>query len=247
MTRNSKPDPRYVDPSEEYDELPATEKFDWKSVKILCIEGIPKHRAYGMLFEEYARQREIVSDRDTTERKRLSFYLPLFSAMMNDEYAVLYKTSVHRCMILFLELGLIHFQHDYFEKYASVRRYHGKSMLERVNSEDTAQLFQMIERHKIKIQSCNGARQGDSKHFTPFVPEWLYSAIQDSSRYLGMTVSDFTYLCWVVGISRSISQKDQNVILKKRCDELLSKFDFEFTYYYKNMETTISYISAVNI
>jgi hypothetical protein len=240
----SKPDPRYVNPNDEQNETPVTERFDWKSVKILCVEGIPKHKAYGMLFEEYARQREMVSEHDTTERKRLSFYLPLLHSMFTSEYAALYNVSLHKFMILILELGLIHFQHDYYDDYRVARQFHGKAMLDRITSPDAISLFMKSNVHKIELGSCMGSRIGKAKHYTPAVPEWLYLAVTDSARYLGMTVSDFVFLCWAIGMQRGISDSKKNAMLSNINDELLKNFNFEFVYYCKNIRRSICDISG---
>ena len=77
------------------------DQWDWKTIRVLCVSGIPKHEAYGMNFDEYRNKREFVTD-DTTEKKRLSFYIPTFPTMLNMDFAAMYNASIHRFTLLVL-------------------------------------------------------------------------------------------------------------------------------------------------
>ena len=76
---------------EQYDEYmrdtPLVARFDPMTIQMLVVDAVPKHAAYEMMFDEYLKQRSRFYEYDESEKKRLSFYLPLFPAMLSADFA----------------------------------------------------------------------------------------------------------------------------------------------------------------
>jgi len=215
------------------------DQFDWKTIRVLCVSGIPKHEAYGMNFEEYRNKREFVTD-DTTEKKRLSFYIPAFPTMLNMDFAAMYNASIHRFTLLVLELGLIHFQHDYYGKYGSIKKLRGEAMLSKVASHEKRNVFMHLEGCTISLGACAGSKTKASKRSTVATPEWFYNALIDTAKHLNMSISDLVYLCWCIGVTKCVlNSRVNNVYLKKEFDDIIEHFEFELNYFLTNIKDTI--------
>ncbi len=205
-------------------------KFDWRAIRMLCVEAIPKHKAYGMSFKEYRERRESVLDEDTTERKRLSFYMPSIQAAVAIPYSIEYRCSYHRFILLLIELGLIKFQYDYHDEYSAIKRVREKSISMLTGSMESEVKFMTFSKQSIDILASGaGFRNGGSKHFVPSVPEWLYNSIADVSVYLNISISDVAYLCYCIGFSTCIP--NANEYAKDACDQIISKFSAQLNVY----------------
>jgi hypothetical protein len=248
LRRESYPeyDPADPDSLDEYYESTQLEaRFDPYTLQLLVVEAIPKHAAYGMLFEEYIQQRKRFMAYDDTEKKRLSFYLPLFPAMMSADYATEFKISYHQFLMFMIELGLITFLFDYNHQYQVVKE--GKKTLSKlVTSERNRIYYLQMDKQTICIGSCAGSRSGKVKHFTPAVHEWLYNAVTDSANYINMSISDFVYLCWCIGVQRSLTNDQSNPILTRDNTTLLEMFDYELNIYSNHIENIMTSMKQDN-
>ena len=227
------------DLDEYYDSTKLEARFDPLTIQLLVVEAIPKHAAYGMLFDDYIQQRKRFMSYDETEKKRLSFYLPLFPAMMSADYATEFKISYHQFVVFMVELGLITFLFDYNDQYHIVKD--GKKTLSKlVTSERNKIYYLQMDKQTICIGSCGGFKNGKAKHFAPNVPEWLYNAITDSATYINMSISDFIYLSWCVGMRSSLTSDQANPVLDKEISDILTSFDHEFIIYASRIEHTLN-------
>lgn len=197
---------------------------------MLCIEAIPKHKAYGMLFPEYRKRRESVLEEDTTERKRLSFYIPEFPSAVSVAYSLKNQCSYHRYILLTIELGLIKFQYDYHDIYSSIKAKKSDSFDKATTIANVEHYMHMIG-SDISLGSAIGYRNSKGKHLTPTVPEWLYNAIADISTYMGMTMSDVAFLSLCIGIRNSTPDEMQNEMVQKYCKEVVNRFDMKIKHY----------------
>jgi hypothetical protein len=224
-------DPTDPDSLDEYYESTKLEaRFDPLTIQSLVVEAIPKHAAYEMMFDEYIKQRSQLMNRDDSEHKRLSFYLPLFPAMLSADFATEYKLSYHRFLIFAIELGLIMFKYDYNEEYKLSKQ--GKRELSKTVTTSTRKLhYLQMDKQKICVGSCDNQRHGASKHFTPNVPEWLYNAISDCAAYLNMSITDFSYLCWCIGTTRTIPNDIMNPLLDRENSVIIQSFETELSIY----------------
>jgi hypothetical protein len=221
-----------------YESTKLEARFDPLTIQLLVVEAIPKHAAYGMLFEDYIKQRKKFMSYDETEKKRLSFYLPLFPAMMSSDYATAFDISYHQFLVFMVELGLITFMYDYHDQYQTVKE--GKKTLSKlVTSERNRIYYLQMDKQTICIGSCGGFKNGKTKHFSPTVPEWLYNAITDSATYINMSISDFVYLCWCVGMKSALTNDQANPILDKDNTGILTSFDHEFSIYADRIEHSL--------
>ena len=224
---------------EDLEDIPEEERFDWKTTRSICIEGNHKHRAYGMPFEEYVRNRSKYIDADETERSRLSYYLPAFPSSLSADCASMMHISANRFLNLMIEMGLITFQVDYHDQYHVIKK--GRSdLLSKVTDDDSRHKYMRVVDYTIKIGSTNGSRNGGSRHHSPSVPVWLHDAVLEASTYLNMSASDMIYLCWCIGADKSLEQKYRNVVLDNDLKEILNHFDREINLYSK----TISWIAS---
>ena len=233
---NDPADPDSLDDYYESTKLEA--RFDPLTIQLLVVEAIPKHAAYGMMFDEYIKQRRQFSQYDSTEKKRLSFYIPLFPAMMSADYATEFKISYHQFIVFMVEIGLITFMYDYHDQYQTVKE--GKQTLSKlVTSERNRIYYLQMDKQTICLGSCGSKQATKAKHFTPNVPEWLYNAITDSANYINMSISDFVYLCWCVGMQNSLPNDQANSILDKDNAAILGSFDHELTIYSSRINYTL--------
>lgn len=208
--------------------LPEEERFDWKTISHAVIQWIPKHKAYGMTFEEYQKERSKFSEFDTSEKKHLTFYLPLFPSMISGDISQEYKLSKNRFIVMLIELGLITFQYDYHEQY-SIAKSTRRNVSKLVTNESSRMCYIQLDKQNITLNSCS--RGSGHKHYSPNVPEWLYDAISDASTNINMTISDFAYLCWCIGMVKSVPMEIRNPVLNSDIELILKQFDYEFKMY----------------
>ena len=212
------------------EQTPREARFDVNTIRLLCVEAFQKHQAYGMLFEEYQRKRSQFMDSDDSERKRLSFYFPKFPARVSSDLAIINNTSHHRFLILMIELGLITFHVDYHDEYKIVKD--GRpSIFNHLTTTSNHHLYLQIEKQTIVLNSGTGYKQGGSKHFVPSVPEWLYNAAMDAAVYLNMSISDFIYLCWCIGVQNSLPEDMVPKIVGDHTLEVCYTFKMELQEY----------------
>jgi hypothetical protein len=227
---------------EEYDQYmrstPLEARFDPQTIQMLVVEAIPKHAAYGMMFEDYQKQRSRFSSYDTAETKRVSFYFPAFHGRIAADMAILHDTSQYRFMTLVIELGIITFKYDYHEEYSVIQDCR-KSLFKNLTTEYNHALYMQLEQHAIEMCSGMGSRMGKAKHFTPTVPEWLYNTISDTAVNLNMSSSDFIYLCWCIGTSRSITEEMIPEVVGKDLSASLSRFKMNFESYVFQVQSTL--------
>lgn len=225
---------------EEYEEYmrdtPLVARFDPMTIQLLVTEAVPRHAAYGMMFDEYAKQRSRFTEYDDSEKKRLSFYFQRLPSRVSSDLAFTYKTSHHRFMILIIELGLITFHVDYHDEYNMAKTIR-KKVFDGVETETNLKQYMQIEKQTIELGSGAGRMQGSTKHFVPSVPEWLYNAVTDASIYLNMSISDFTYLCWCIGVRNNLPDSVLPKIMGQKFDDTINTFNFELN----------EYIDSINI
>ena len=222
------PEYRTLHPEDFPDETSIENKFDWQAIRMLCIEAVPKHRAYGMLFPEYKKNRERLLDEDTTEKRRLSFYFPKIDAAVGKTYAAEFGCSYHRFMLLIIELGIIKFQHDYQDNYSTMKRIH-KNARQMIDSNGDLGLckFEQFAQQGIYLGTASGPKD-NRKHFAPNVPEWLYNAISEISEYMGVCMSDMIYLCYCIGMTSAIPFELKSCVIEKRSKEVIASFEMQF-------------------
>lgn len=213
---------------------PLEARFDPNTIQLMVIEAIPAHKAYTMTFGEYLENRSRFSEYDEAERKRLSFYLPLFPAMRSQDFAYGFKISFHKFLVTIAELGLITFLYDFHEE-CSVSKIAKHSMAASIKSGYTKVLYMQIDKQKIGLSSASGVKQGAARHFTPSVPEWLYNAITDTAAYLNMTTSDLVYLCWCIGVQKTLPNDMVDIMLDQDLDAILQGFGYELDIYVKRI------------
>lgn len=212
------------------EDIPEEDRFDWQTTKALCVGDVRKHRAYGMNIEEYARRRKEFMDADDTEKRRLSFYLPVFDAMISTDISNDIKMSVHRFIILIIELGLINFQTDYHDKYQVAKNYR-RPLYKTIKTAHQKRIYSQLLKQTINVNSAAGYRAGACKHVTPYVPMWLYDAVLEVSSNLNMSISDMIYVCWCIGISKTVPDKYSCEVLNNEISEVMDNFITEFDMY----------------
>jgi hypothetical protein len=224
------------------EEYIAGDQFDWKTIKVLCVSGIPKHKAYGMNFDQYRKQREMVTN-DTTEKKRLTYYLPTFPSMLSTDFAEIHNVSIHKFTLLTLELGLIHFQHDYYDTYQSVKKARGQSVIDKVSSDSRRNVFVHLNGCSISLGSCAGAADDQSRRASVNTPEWFYNALTDTAKHLNMTISDMVYLCWCIGITKCVIGEMGNDYLMEEFGKIIQHFESELFFYVESANHLIEKIT----
>ncbi len=224
---------------EEYiSSTPLEARFDPATIQIMVVEAIQKHAAYEMQFDEYLRQRSRFSEYDESEKKRLSFYLPLFPAMRSQDFAYEYEISLNKFLVNLVELGLITFLYDYHGDCSETKR--AKHELSKaITSERTKILYLQVDKQKINLGSTVGSRDGISKHFSPGVQEWFYNAINDAAAYLNMTTSDLAYLCWCIGVQKTLKQDIIDKMLDKDIDNVMQLFRYELEIYLNRINSLL--------
>lgn len=232
---------------EDYDEyIEGTKleaRFDPMTIQLLVTEAIPKHAAYEMMFDEYLKQRSRFYEYDETEKKRLSFYMPLFPAMLSSDFATEYKISYHSFLVRLIELGLIHFQYDYHEQYQFIKT--SKKNLSKLITDDFKKTYYLqLDKQNICLGSGCEARSSKTKHFTPNVPEWLYNAVSDCSAYMNTSISDIAYLSWCIGLVETISPDITNPIIIKESQNIIDSFNRELYIQERRISDILSIINV---
>lgn len=205
---------------------PEVEYYDWKNTYAACISPVPSHPAYRANFSDYIKNRESYIDTDSSERTRLSFYLPMLQARLSADIAAGYRISFSKFISYISEIGLITLQIDYHDQYhiAKIAR---TSMLEKLINEDAKRTYLQLDKMAISLGSISGHQGQYSRHFSPSVPSWLYNAINDVAVYLNMSKSDVIFLCWNIGMKHSIDSQYKGAAVVKEVDDLLGHFDYE--------------------
>ena len=224
-----------IDFSYEYDEYventPLEARFDYLTIEMAVTEAFPKHEAYGMLFKDYHAKRAQLQGYDETDKKRLSFRFPSHFAHVATDIALRQKVSLHRALILLIELGLIHFQVDYHDEYHDIREWRLASFDNLCDSESLRK-YKRIERHNIVLDSGGRA----APHFAPNVPEWLYNAVMDTKAYLNMTSSDLIFFCWCYGCLNCFEEKTIPPIVKEDLMKVCGDFRYEVQEYQRQIQ-----------
>jgi hypothetical protein len=213
-------------------------RFDPLTIQLLVVEAIPKHAAYGMMLDEYQKQRSRFSAYDDTEKKRLSFYFPSFYGRIAGDMAIIHDVSQYRFLTLLTEIGLITFQYDYHDDYSEVRGCR-KELVSCITSDTNRDLYTQLERHTLDLCSSVGARMGKAKHFVPTVPEWLYNAITDTATNLNMSTSDFIYLCWCIGVVNALPESSIPEFVGKDINDIIKRFGRELKEYSYQVSNTL--------
>ena len=229
----------YLDDDEYIENTPLEARFDVSTISSLCVEAIPKHAAYGMMLEDYQKQRARFMQTDTSEKKRLSFYLPSFYGRVAIDLSILHKLSHYRFLILLCELGIITFQHDFYENYNTIRKGREK-ICSLLNSETNRSLYMQLDQHVIELDSGRGYRGGKAKHFAPTVPLWLYNALSETATNLNMGNSDFIFLCLCIGITNSLSEDSIPEIVGRDMDNIIHGFELGLDGYTYQIENTLT-------
>ena len=224
---------------EEYDEwllsTPIEARFDLATLELLIGEGIEKHEAHDMMLSEYIKSRKKFVRYDDTEKKRLSFYIPLFPAMRSSDFADEMNVSLTKFMVAAIELGLIRFMYEYHDQYdgaVSIKRAMGK----RISNKQCKIIYMQTSKQKITLGSAYGIKMGASTHFTPNVYEWFYDALSATAVALNMSMSDLCYLCWCIAVQNTIPNDMLDKMLAQDITEVLDYFDVEINIYSKKID-----------
>jgi hypothetical protein len=204
-------------------------EYPWQDDQILliCTNPVPNHPAYGMTFSEYKKHRNDIISSDDKEKVRLSVRLPVFIARVSADMALRNKVSSHyRFLVLILELGMINFQKDYHEKYQIIKS--GRNdMYVKLNTGKNQRLYEQLDKQSIDM--CFDMRK--AKHMTPTVAEWLANSANDIATYLNMNTTDFAFLCWCIGVSKTMDDGDLPLQVKLEINKRIQHFDQEITFY----------------
>lgn len=207
---------------------PLEARFDPLTIEMAVTEAFPKHEAYGMLFKDYHVHRVKLSGYDESEKKRLSFRFSGHFAHVATDIALSQNVSLHRALVLLIELGLIHFQVDYHDDYQSIRDWRLNSYKGIVDL-DSERKYKRIVRHEIKLDPT--ITGGATAHFVPSVPEWLYNAVMDTKSYLNMSASDFIFFCWCYGCVNCFEDTDIPDLIMDGIKSVCSNFEYEVEEY----------------
>jgi hypothetical protein len=232
------PKDEYLDEDEYLENTPLEARFDVSTISSLCVEAIPTHAAYGMMLEEYQKKRARFMQSDTSETKRLSFYLPAFHSRVAIDLSILNKISHYRFLILLCELGIITFQHDFYDNYHIIRDGR-KKICSLLNTTSNQSLYMQLDRHVIELDSGRGYRIGKAKHFSPTVPEWLHNALSETAANLNMGNSDFVFLCLCIGIANALPEDNIPKIVGENLSEIIHGFELELAGYTYQIEDTL--------
>lgn len=209
--------------------LPEPQRFDWRTIS-LCVSCAIKHDSYGMSFADYQKKRSNYLDRDANEKQNLTFYLPLFPSMISSDICTEYHLSRTPFIIRLMELGMITFQYDYHEHY-SLLKSNRKRVSKLITTLKTKMCYLQMDKQTIVLNSCGGSKNGATKRYSPKVPDWFYNAASDAAVNLNMSLSDFCYLCWCIGMIKSIPEEQRNPVLNLEIEEILTHFNYELHMY----------------
>ena len=230
---------------EEYDEwlmsTPLEARFDIATLELLIGEGIKKHEAHDMMLSEYITTRPKFARWDDTEKKRLSFYLPLFPAMRSSDFAYQLKLSLTKFLVASIELGLIRFMYEYHDQYdgaVSIKQAIGK----RVSDKQGKILYMQIHKQKITLGSASGVKAQGCTHFTPNVYEWVYDALGATATALNMSMSDLCYCCWCISMQNTMPTDMIDKMLAQDIGDVLDYFNVEIDIYGRRIDQLLSHI-----
>jgi hypothetical protein len=204
---------------------PGTEYFEWKDdvIYTMCTSVVPNHPAYGMNFRDYVKNRNRVTDTDQ-EKIRLGFRLPSFVSHVSADMSIIYGMSYYHFLTMIIELGMIYFQKDYYEKYTNIKEFR-TGLYNSISNTRNRELYEQLERQTIQL--CDAKRK--SMLVTPSVPEWLGHAVKNTAVYMNVSCSDFVNVLWCIGVQKSMdnipSEVTKDIIITLR------KFDFEMDMY----------------
>lgn len=217
-------------------------EYDWSndSIRIVCATAIDNHPAYGLTFSEYKKRRWEFLNNDDKDTIRIGFRLPPFIGQISADMALSNGLPHYRMLILLVELGLIHFQRDYHDHYQIIRAIRS-NMSTTLATEDARAHYEQARKYTIVM--LNYSR--DSKVLTPTVSEWLGNAVKDTAVYLNMSVSEFSYLCWCIGVSNSM-RGDLQPAVQSEVDKVLKHFDFQIGMYTRFIETILDGMERTN-
>jgi hypothetical protein len=237
-------DPTSFEELEEYEtDTPLEARFDFKTIEILVTEGISKHKAYDMMFEEYLTERGKIIHWDMTEKKRIIFYLPLFPSMLSSDYATHFRISHYNFIVFLIELGLITFNYDYHDEYDTAKQ--GRfNLSQKLTDNIKRRHYLNMDRQKISTGSSSNVRDGKCKRFTPTIPEWLYNALTDCANSFNMSLTDLVYLCWCIGASKTLPSDLVNPMIDEDIHKVLNDFNIDLQIYLEHIESTLSKIST---
>jgi hypothetical protein len=230
---------------DEYDEFllstPLEERFDLGTLELLIVEGVPKHEAHDMMLEEYISSRTKFIRYDDAEKKRLSFYLPLFPAMRSSDFAHSFNISLTKFLVAAIELGLIRFMYEYHDQYDSAIAIK-QDMGNRISDKQGKILYTQINKQKITLGSAVGVKGGACTHFTPNVYDWFYDALASTSLALNMTMSDLCYCCWCISMQNCMPNGSIDNMIAQDVSDILEHFNIEIDIYGKRIEQLLSHI-----
>jgi hypothetical protein len=215
-----------------HDALRNEQEYEWKDdvIKLVCTSDIPEHEAYGLNFLQYNKRRSFLHTKEDDESVRVGFRMTDLYATMTLDLATQQNLPPYRFIILILELGLIHFQHNYHDKVETVRALRDASS-KMVSNPETERLYMTSKKITVSMGSIK-----TSKLFTPTLPKWLGNAIKNSAMYVNMSTSEFAFLCWCIGVSNTIPGL-QTYIENKLYNDI-NNFEYEFNNYIESVEST---------
>ena len=137
-----------------------------------------------------------------------------------------------------IELGLIRFRVDYADEYKIIEE--GRpAVFGLLGTEANQNLYMQIEKQTIILNSGMGFRTGGSKHFVPNVYEWLYDAAMNTSTHMNMSISDFVYLCWCIGVQNTLPEDMVPRIVGRRTLEVCDTFRLELQEYSERIDSIL--------
>lgn len=206
-------------------EHPDTEYYEWKDDVIctMCRSFVPNHPAYGMNFREYVKNRNRVTDIDQ-EKIRLVFRLPSFISHVSADMSIIYGMSYYHFLTMIIELGMIYFQKDYYEKYTDIKEFR-TVLFNSIGNTRNRELYEQLERQTIQLRNLGGK----VNLVTPSVPEWLGHAVKNTAVYMNVSCSDFVNVLWCIGVQKTMDNVPPEVT--KDISSTLNKFDFEMDMY----------------
>lgn len=191
-----------------------------------------------MMLEDYQKQRARFIQSDTSETKQLSFYLPAFYGRVVVDLSILSKISHYRFLILLCELGIITFQHDFYDNYHTIRDGRQK-ICSLLDTSSNRSLYMQLNMHVIELESGSGYRSGKAKRFIPMVPIWLHNAISETAANLNMGNSDFVFLCLCIGIVNALPEDDIPKLVGEEMSEIIHGFELGLSGYTYQIEDTL--------
>ena len=223
------------------------EQFDWKSISGICRKPVPSHPAYDMTFEEYARRRMEFVDDDGHPTVGITFRMPPVMAFLLPTLARKRNDvtggSMYRYLTLALELGVIHFQKDYYDIYTDITKNHD-ALFNLITGDDdkTSWMCKVVGRKSIGMGTS--ARTNEDA-FCPHVSYWLAASLKQICGDVKMTQSDLA----VLSIAKGVLLDSDTADLPPGVLSIFEKFirEFEFQLNIKSDQTKSAFISMSTI